>query len=145
MFDQQFRSNQAESHRQKNPRGGHTVGDGAHEQFRCCPFSLSDQLDESTGHAEQKHSGNERHHRSESQSTVFSVVWPYWNRSLAPAARRSRSPAELTTILVITGDVGLYHLGRIDDTIELRFRDEAEFERGRLQREVAVHRMMRDL
>src|ERR1700676_2939013 len=43
------------------------------------------------------------------------------------------------------GDVWPHHLCRIDHTVELFFADEAELEGGGLEREIAVHRMMRDL
>src|SRR6202158_5536296 len=43
------------------------------------------------------------------------------------------------------GDVWPHHLCRIDHTVELFLADEAELEGGGLEREIAVHRMMRDL
>ena len=42
-------------------------------------------------------------------------------------------------------DVGLDHLRRIDDAVELLFGDEAELECRHLQGQVVVHRVMRDL
>src|ERR1700689_4664506 len=43
------------------------------------------------------------------------------------------------------GDVWPHHLCRIDHTVELFLADEAELEGGGLEREIAVHRMMRNL
>ncbi len=41
-------------------------------------------------------------------------------------------------------DIRLGHPDRVDDAIEFRFVDEAEGQRGLLEGEVVVHRMMRD-
>src|SRR5205807_4882844 len=86
-------------------------------------------------------------------ATVASVVSPFVNRSLlmtdsrvTSAARATRFPGRdrLEVPLPAGGDVRLDHLRRVDDTIELVFGDETERQRRRLQREIVVHRVMRD-
>src|SRR5580692_2505370 len=82
-----------------------------------------------------------------SRVTVVVVIWvvcPFWNRSLALDESRARSSAEIAP-RSFTGDIGFYHLGRVDDAIELSLRDEAKLQRGVPQREIVVHCMMSDL
>src|ERR1700679_409627 len=77
-------------------------------------------------------------------AVVLRVVCPFWNRSSALNERRASSSAEIAP-RSFTGDIRFYHLGGVDDAIELRLRDEAKLQRGVLQREIVVHRMMGDL
>ena len=41
--------------------------------------------------------------------------------------------------------IGLNHFSRADNAIELLFRDKAELQRGSLEREVVVHRVVGNL
>ena len=61
------------------------------------------------------------------------------------AARRISAPTARLIRLPAGGDIGVDHLGRVDDAVEVGLGDEAELQRGGFEREVVVLGVMRDL
>ena len=68
MFDAHFRKDQTECHRQDDQEGRRSIRDRTDEQVRGRLAAKRDQADKPAGHSEQKHTGDQRHHRSESES-----------------------------------------------------------------------------
>src|SRR5215831_3663251 len=87
--------------------------------------------------------------------TVWSVAWPLTKSVRAKSRTRLACSCAVIPASAMSPDrsgrrrlcrhVWLHHLARIDDAVELGLGDEAEFQRGRLQREVVVGGVVGDL